>query len=434
MKPLVPALLALGLCAAVLPARAASLLLTNGILHTVSGPSLTNASLLIRDGKIAALGTDLALPADTVIDLGGRQVFPGLVSPTTILGLQEIDSVRATIDTTEVGSFTPDVFSWVAVNPDSELIPVARANGYTHVQPIPLGGLVAGQSSVIQLAGWTIEEMAIRRSAGLHLYWPGFRLDMTPKERFTGRGKWKSPQDQVKERDEKLREIDGFFNEAGAYARAREAGIDAPGFKPVPAWEAMRPVLRGEVPLFIHADEAQQIESAVGWAMKRRLKMVLAGGRDAWRVAGLLADNRIPVAYEHVFTQPVRDTDAYDTHFSAPAVLARAGVKVSFTDGTDRFGASNIRNVPYAAAQAVAFGLPRDEAIKGLTLHPAELLGLADRLGSLETGKDATFFAADGDILDLRANVVRMWIGGREVSLESRHTRLYERYRSRPKP
>jgi imidazolonepropionase-like amidohydrolase len=415
-------------------ANAASLLLTNGILHTVSGASMTNASLLVRDGKIAAIGTNLAQAADTTINLGGKQVFPGLISPTTILGLQEIDSVRATRDTTEVGAFTPDVFSWVAVNPDSELIPVARANGYTHVQPVPLGGLIAGQSAVVQLAGWTIEDMAIRRAAGLHVYWPSFHLDLTPKERFTGRGKWKPLKDQVKEREERLKQLDDFFTEAQAYAKAREADADKAGFKPVPAWDAMLPVLRGEVSLFIHADELQQIESAVAWAMKRRMKMVLAGGRDAWRVAALLGDNKIPVAYEHVFTQPVRDTDAYDTQFAAPAVLARAGVKVSFTDGSERFGASNVRNVPYAAAQAVAFGLPHNEAIKGLTLYPAEMLGVSDRLGSLEAGKDATFFVADGDILDLRANLVRMWIGGREVSLESRHTRLYERYRSRPRP
>lgn len=434
MTTLSRVLLPLIVCLLGFSARAESLLLSNATLHTVSGPVLTNASLLVRDGKIAAIGSSLAESADTTLDLGGQHVFPGLISPTTILGLQEIDSVRATRDTTEVGAFTPDVFSWVAVNPDSELIPVARANGYTHAQPIPLGGLVAGQSAVVQLAGWTIEDMTIRKSAGLHVYWPSFALDTTPKERAANKKKWKSLKDQVKVRAEKLKEIDDFFTEAEAYARARKANADQPDFKPVPAWEAMLPVLRGDIPVFLHADEIHQIESAVQWGVKRKLKLVLAGGRDAWRVAGLLAGNKIPVAYEHVFTQPERDIDPYDVQFAAAGILAAAGVKVSFTDGTDRFGASNIRNVPYAAAQAVAFGLPHDEAIKGLTLYPAEMLGISDRLGSLEVGKDATFFVADGDILDLRANVLRLWIEGREVSLESRHTRLYDRYRHRPKP
>jgi len=414
--------------------HAASLLFTGGTLHTVSGPTLTNASLLVRDGKIAAVGAGAVGPADETIALAGQHLFPGLVSPFTSLGLQEIDAVRATVDTTEVGGYTPDVFSWVAVNPDSELIPVARANGYTHVQPIPLGGVVSGHSCVIQLTGWTSEDMAVKRAAALHVFWPSFALNTTPRNQAANPERWKSIEDQVKERDQRLKELDDFFTEAEAYAKARAAAKDTNAFKSIPAWEAMLPALAGEVPLFLHADEVRQIRSAVEWATRRKLRAVLAGGRDAWRVADLLATNRIAVAFDHVFTQPERDIDPYDVHFAAPARLTKAGVAVAFTDGVSRFGASNVRNVPYAAAQAVAFGLPRDEAIRGLTLHPARMLGLDNRLGSLEPGKDATFFVADGDILDLRANVRRMWIAGQEVSLESRHTRLYDKYRQRPKP
>lgn len=413
---------------------AASLLLTGGIVHTVSGPTLTNASLLVRDGKIAAVAPNITEAADQTIDLKGQHVFPGLIAPMTVLGLQEIDGVRATRDTTESGEFHPDVLSWVSVNPDSELLPVARANGYTHAQPIPLGGLVSGQSAVIALAGWTIEDLAVRRSAALHVFWPSFALDTTPKDQAANPGSWKSVEEQTKARDKKLRELDEFFNEAEAYAKAKAAAKDTNAFKPVPAWEAMLPVVRGELPLNVHADEVRQIRSAVEWVARRKLKAALAGGRDAWRVADLLATNRIPVLFEHVFTQPARDTDPYDVHYAAPAILARAGVRVSFTDGTDRFGASNVRNVPYAAAQAMAFGLPREEAWRGLTLYPAQALGVADRLGSLDPGKEASLFVADGDILDLRTQVRRMWIAGREISLESRHTRLYEKYRNRPRP
>jgi len=202
----------------------------------------------------------------------------------------------------------------------------------------------------------------------------------------------------------------------------------------VPAWDAMLPFVSGRIPLIIHAQELRQIKSAVNWAVAHKYQMILAGGRDAWMAAGLLATNHIPVIYDNVFTQPSRDTDAYDVQFKAPAVLHQAGVRVIFSEGLDNSGAYNARNLPYSAAQAAAFGLPQDEALKGITLYPAQILGAADRLGSIEKGREASLFVADGDILDLRSNVKRMWIAGQEVSLESRHTRLYEKYRNRPLP
>jgi imidazolonepropionase-like amidohydrolase len=412
----------------------AAILFTGATLHTASGPVLTNTPLLIRDGKIAAIGELATGPADETIELRGQHIFPGLIAPTAILGLQEIDAIRATRDTTEAGDYHPEVYSWMAVNPDSELIPVARANGYTHVEPIPLGGVVSGHSSVIALTGWTIEDLVVKRAAALHVVWPSFVFDTTPKARAPSPEKWKSLEEQVKDRDKKLKELDDFFTEAEAYAKAKSATKDTNLFHSVPAWEAMLPALRGEVPLFLHASEVRQIKSAIEWATRRKYRAVLAGGRDAWRVAELLATNHIPVVYEHVFTQPPRDTDAYDVQFVAPVVLTKAGVKVAFSAGAEGFAASTIRNIPYQAAQAMAFGLPREEALRGLTLYPAQLLGVAAQLGSLEVGKDATFFVADGDILDLRTHVLRLWIGGKEVSLENRHTRLYEKYRGRPKP
>lgn len=411
--------------------HAETLLLKNGIIVTVSGQTWTNGAVAIRDGRIQAVGSSVPEQADKVIDLKGAKVFPGLIAPTTVLGLLEIDALRATRDTTEVGDFTPDVSAWIAVNPDSELIPVARANGFTHAQAIPTGGVVSGVSGVIQLDGWTIEDLAMKKAAALHVRWPAFALNTTPKELAANKDSWKSIEDQVRDRDRKLREIDTFFDEATAYSEAKKAAGSG-AFRIVPSWEAMLPFVRNELPLWIHADEARQIRAAANWIARRKYRAVIAGGLDAWREAALLATNGIAVAYEHVFTQPVRDTDGYDTQFSAPAVLAKAGVTVAFSEGTDRFGASNIRNVPYAAAQARAFGLPYEEAIRGLTLYPARILGVADRIGSIEPGKDATLIAVDGDILDLRVNVKRMWIRGKEVGLESRHTRLYEKYRNRP--
>jgi imidazolonepropionase-like amidohydrolase len=426
-------LVAVALLAGTEGTSAASLLLTAATIHTVSGPTLTNASLLVRDGVIAAVGGKIGETADQVIDLHGQHVFPGLIAPSTVLGLLEIDAVKATRDVAEVGDYTPDVYAWIAVNPDSEHIPVTRANGYTHAEVIPTGGIVSGHSGVIRLAGWTIEDLAIKRAAALRVDWPSFALDTTPKDRAPNKDKWKSIEDQVKERDKKLKEIDDFFTEAEAYSKLKNASKDAPGFKAIPAWEAMLPSVKGELPVIIQAAEFRQIKSAVEWGVRRKYRIAIAGARDAWRLAPLLATNHVDVAYEGVFDQPARDIDSYDVHYSAPAVLAKAGVKVSFTEGVQHFGASSIRNIPYDAAQAVAFGLPREEAWRGLTLYPAQMLGVADKLGSIEVGKEASIFVADGDILDIRSRVTRMWIAGREVSLESRHTRLYEKYRNRPK-
>ncbi|MCX6860846.1 MAG: amidohydrolase family protein [Verrucomicrobia bacterium] len=420
--------LSLGLAAAVLSAQASSLLLKDGWIFTASGPVLTNASVLIRDGRIEKVGAGLTDKADTVVELGGQRVFPGLIAPTTVLGLLEIDALRATRDTTEVGEYSADVSAWIAVNPDSELIPVARANGYTHAHVVPSGGTVSGFSGLIQLDGWTIEDLTVEKAVALHLRWPGFGLDTTPRP--PGKDSGPSLEDQVRDRDRKLREIDSFFTEAAAYSEAKKVAKE--GFKTVPAWEAMLPIVRKERPLWIHVNEARGIRSAAEWSVRRGFKAVIAGGRDAWREAAYLAEHRIPVAYEHVFTQPVRDTDPYDVHYSAPAVLSKAGVLLAFSEGTEQFGASNIRNIPYSAAQARAFGLPYEDAVRGLTLNAAKMLGVSDRLGSIEPGKEATLFIADGDVLDLKAQVKRMWIRGREVDLSSRHTRLYEKYRKRP--
>lgn len=413
---------------------AESILFTGAIVHTVSGETLSPGQLLMKDGKIAAIGTNLQAGGAKKTDLKGLHLFPGLIAATSSLGLTEISAVRATQDTTEVGAYAPDVKSWLAVNPDSELLPVARANGITHFLAVPMGGIITGQSGLIAMRGWTSEEMAVQRPVALHLFWPGMSLDTTPKELMKDKSKWKSFEDQAEERQKKLKEIDDFFEDARAYAKAKQAANDGEAdFNKVPAWEAMLPFLRGEIPLMIHADELRQIKACVNWAVAHQYKMILAGGRDAWRAVDLIAAKQIPVIYESTFDQPARDSDPYDVHFTAPALLQRAGVKVIFAPGLGGMTAAHARNLPYAAAQAVAFGLPEAEALKGLTLYPAQVLGVADRLGSLEAGKEATFFAADGNILDIRASVKRMWIAGEEVSLESRHTRLYEKYKHRPK-
>jgi imidazolonepropionase-like amidohydrolase len=419
--------------------HAETLLLTGATVHTVSGETLRPGQVLIENGKISAVGTNVEWRVNQArdypkVDLRGLHLYPGMIALNTDLGLVEIDAVRATRDDRESGDDfgRADVRSWLAVNPDSEMLPVARANGVSHFEPVPLGGVVSGQSGLVALDGWTAEQMAIKKPIAMHVFWPSMDLDTTPRERMRDRTKAKSLDDQAKERREKFKALDEFFAEARAYAKARDAaknGAPDPGKNP--PWEAMLPVVRGELPLTIHAEEARQIRAALKWAETNHFKVALAGARDSWKVADLLATNKVPVIYDNVFTQPSRDSDAYDVHFTAPEVLRKAGVKVVFATGTS--SESLVKNLPYHAAQAVAFGFPADEALRGITLYPAQVAGVADRLGSIEAGKDATLFVCDGDILDIRSNVKRMWIAGKEVSLESRHTRLYEKYKNRPK-
>jgi imidazolonepropionase-like amidohydrolase len=430
-------LLALGLGSSTPTALAESLLLTGATVHTVSGETYAPGQVLIQDGKIAAVGKIVSGGGAATLDLTGQHLYPGIIALNTVLGLMEIEAVRATLDTTEVGDdFTPDVESWIAVNPDSELIPVTRANGITAFEPVPEGHIISGQSALVATTGWTTEQMAIRKPIALHLFWPVMELDTTPREKAVDKSRWKSLEDQAKERRTRLRAIQDFFEEAKAYAKAKDAAAKGQATAPeqIPAWEAMLPYVRGERPIAVHADEVRQIRAAANWAETNHWRIILAGGRDAWMAASLLAANKIPVIYDHMYTLPTRDTASYDVQFRAPDILHRAGVQVTFSLGSSSFDAPLIRNVPYSAAQAVAFGLPEAEALKGLTLYPAQLAGVADRLGSIEPGKEATLFAADGDILDIRANVKRMWIAGKEVSLETRHTRLYEKYKNRPRP
>jgi imidazolonepropionase-like amidohydrolase len=412
-------------------ATAETLLLTGVTVHTVSGETIPAGQVLITDGKISAVGKTVSANGAKPVDLNGLHLYPGMIALNTELGLVEIGAVRATRDFSEVGEFTPEVQSWLAVSPDSELLPVARANGVAYCEPAPQGGVVAGHSGLVALDGWTTEQRTVKQSIALHVYWPSAALDTTPRERARNRERWKSLDDQDKARREEIKALDDFFQEARAYAKARDAAKDSSAFLKIPSWEAMLPVIRGEVPITVHADDARQIRAAVNWAATNQFKIILAEARDAWQVAGLLASNNVPVIYNHVFTQPPRDSDAYDVQFAAPGVLRQAGVKVAMSLSSYR--ASLVKNLPYEAAQAAAFGLPADEALKTITLYPAQIAGVTDRLGSIEAGKDATLVVTDGDILDIRTNVKRMWIAGKEVSLDSRHTRLYEKYKSRPK-
>ena len=399
------------------------IVLSNATIHPVSGPAIEKGSLLVDGGKIKALGKDVSPPAGAeVIDLAGKHVYPGLFDPLTDLGLVEINSIRATIDGTEVGQLNPNARTIVAVNPDSEIIPVTRSNGILLALAAPYGGLMSGRSAVIQLDGWTWEDMALKPDAALHIQWP----QVAGGGGRRGRGGEESAPAGVSQAVETLQRA---LADARAYGAARKAD---PNFPHDARWESLQDVLSGKLPVVIHADELRQITSAVAFAQREKLKLVIAGGYDAPQCSALLKKYDVPVIVGGIYRLPRRRSDSYDASYAVPADLHKAGVRFCIS-ARGRFGASHVRNVPYHAATAIGFGLPADEALKAITLYPAQILGVADRVGSLEVGKDATLFVSDGDPLDTPTQISAAWIAGRKVDLDDRHKRLYEKYQEKYK-
>lgn len=407
------------------------LAIVGATVYPVSGPPITDGTVLVKDGKIAAVGrtADLAVPVEADrVDAGGLNLYPAFINANTVLGLVEIGSVRGTVDIAEVGSLNPNARAEVAVNPSSELLPVTRANGVLLALTAPRGGLIAGTSALIALDGWTWEEMTVKAPVAMHVQWPAMRIDRGPKA--------KKEEEQFEAREKLIREIRDAFAAAAAYWRGRRAE----GTRGIPrhdedvAWAAMRPVVDREIPVVVEADDLAQIRAALDWTESEGLRMILAGGADAWRVATELSRRRIPVILQPVNRLPERAYEPYDTPYVTAAKLEEAGVLVLFSTGTEGFGAANARNLPYEAAKAVSFGMPREAAIRSLTLTAAEVFGVAERLGSIDPGKDATLILVEGDPLEIDSQVRRAWNAGRELDLGNRHQRLYEKYQARPRP
>lgn len=417
----------LGLLLAAPGLAAEPVALEGATVHLGTGESLEGHTVLIEGRKIVAVGRSLQLPPGCQrIDLRGQHLFPGLIDMDSVLGLVEVSSVRGTVDVDEVGQLNPNLRSEQAVNPDSELIPVARTGGVLLALTSARSGLVPGCSALIQLDGWTYEEMTVRAPAFLHVRWPSMRLDRTR------RGE-RGPEKQLEEREEQLRALDEMLAGARAYWRARQA----PGSgRPTPAdvqWEALRGVVEGLVPVALHAEGLAEIEAALRWTEAEGLRPVLVGGADAWRIAPELARRDVPVILGPAHELPRRAWEPIDTPFESAGKLHAAGVRIAFGMGGDGFAAANARNLRLEAAQCVAHGLPVPAAERALTLGAAEIAGVADRLGSLGEGKEATLFACDGDLFEPGTRVTRAWIAGREVSLVDKQLRLFDRYRARPR-
>ena len=397
-------------------------------IHPVSGPDVAGGTIVVRDGKIASVSAGAAPePGAPVVDGKGKHVYPSLFPPMTVLGLEEIDAVRATLDKQELGGINPAARADVAINYDSELLPVARSGGVLVAGVTPIGGIIAGTAVATKLDGWTREDATLKAPAAITIYWPDLRINRSPDASRTVKK-------QEKTRDEALERLKEAFRDARAYGKARAAektaGVPRHDFDP--RLDALLPAIDGAIPVVVHAQRLAQIRDAIKWASEEKLRVVIWGGADAWRMADELAKAGVPVILESPLVLPVREDDPYDAQFADAGVLDRAGVRVAFNDGGD--DASNVRNFPQLAAMAVAYGYPREKALASLTLEPARILGVDGRIGSLEPGKDATLILTDGDILDLRTRVVGAYIDGRALDLSDRQKRLYERYRNRPKP
>jgi imidazolonepropionase-like amidohydrolase len=411
-----------------LAARGAAVSIVHATVHTVGGGTIADGTVSFRAGRIVEVGPGLLpLPGATVVDASGKHVYPGLIDADTSVGLVEIGSVAGSVDLAEIGEINPQIDTAISVNPDSEVIPVTRANGLTHVLAAPEGGLISGMSTLIRLDGWTWEDLAAARTVALHVRWPSFRI-----RRSSSSGPpTASEEDQKKQRDEAIERIKRTFEDARAYARAKEA--QERGGKPVdvdPALEAMLPVLDGTIPVIVHASEIRQIRSALTWGIGEKLRLVLDGSDDVWRASDLLRENGVPVILRSVLDLPPREDSPYDEAYRIAATLHEAGVEFCIAGGG---GASNSRNLPYHAAMAAAFGLPREKALEAVTIGPARILGIDRDLGSIEPGKSASLIVTDGDPLEIRTHVLAQWIDGRPVAIDdNKHERLYRRYSARP--
>ena len=414
------------------PPPADWLVIRGATIHTVTGETIVDGTLIVNEGKIEAIvGPDsifTGFPTTTdlndvaTVELDSLHVYPGLIAANTVLGLVEIQAVRATVDVSEPGPINPNTRADIAINPDSENFPVARANGVLLALTTPLtsGSLIAGRSAAIQLDGWTTEDMTLEAPIGMHITLPNLRIP----DAIEGAQRRRI----AEQRDERLALLETSFEQALAYRQAKQTGnlieIDR-------RWEAMIPVFDRVLPVFAHVDELIQIRYALRLADEFEFDLVIVGGADAWRIADVLAERDVPVIVTAVHNPPQRRWENYATPSENPVRLHEAGVRVAIASLGGTFEAPHERNLPYEAAEAVAWGLAPEEALRMITLYPAQILGIDDRVGSLEVGKDATFIVTDGDPLDIRTQVLRAYVQGREIDLSSRHSALDAKYSER---
>ena len=403
------------------------IILKGGILHTVSTDIFEGYDILFSKGKIVRIEKNImASPETDVYDVFGKHIIPGYIAPITRIGLVEIGLVKQTRDFSERGSFNPNVKANVSYNPDSDLIPITRSNGVLVVNSVPAGGRISGQSSVMMLDGWTWEQATLKHPSGLHINWPSMRINY-------GANVKKSEKQQKEEIQKSIRDLDHMVRDVRAYfqrikQRSRIAGERQ---KSDLRLESMIPFVVEKKKIFIHADEARQIKSAVEWAKKNDLKIIIVGGSDSWRLTDLLVKNNIPVVIDQVEKIPTRRFEPIHLPYKLPFLLKQAGVQFCLNTIIGYPHDGNIRNLPNEAMRAAAYGLSKSEALRSITLSTAEILGVDDMIGSLDIGKDATFFISETPPMEMNPKILMAFIQGKEVDLNNHQKMLYKKYQEK---
>ena len=423
--------------------EARAVVLQNAIVPTMDRGTLIGGTVWFQDGILRAVlspGEKLKLPDGTEalwIDATQKHIYPGLIAAHSQLGLIEVGAVRQTVDTDELNDQSPEAIARTAFNPDSAAIPVTRTNGVLVACVFPIGGELPGRASVMQLDGWTNADMTVLGEAGVVVDWPALPDPISRRGRnlrrqgppglpgaalVTAAGDDRDPEAAVKKERQRL---DETFARAKNWHEQKASDANTP---PDLQAQALGAALRGERPVFVLADDLEEIESALSWTQSRSLRTVLVGGRDALLCIELLRERDVPVILTGVHKLPARDDGDYDTAFALPAQLAAHGIRFCIATGEEF---AHERNLPYHAATAAAFGLDRERAMAAITRDAADILGVGDKLGTLTVGKQATLLVTDGNPLDLTTKVERAWIGGREVDLRNKQTELAKKYRQK---
>ena len=409
------------------PKQKKPIAIVGATIHPVSGPEIANGTILFDKGKIVALGANVVIPAGVDrIDAAGKQVYPGLISAFSNLGLVEIPlGAPGTEDMAEAGFINPNARVEVAVQPESELIPVARSYGFTVAGVTPFGGMIAGTSAAVMLDGWTWEDMLLKSGLGLMVHWPEV-VYTPPRNPFSTQTK----DDWMKNRDTQLKNLRDAFAQARAYwvAKKSESQKSIPYHDADKRWDAMVQVFEGKTPVWVVANDVAQIQAAVTWAEQENVKLVILGGQDAWRVADQLKAKNIPVIITGTLAGPAYRWEPYSEAFELPKKLKAAGVQFCVAGIYAEDNAAYTRHVRHHAAIAAAYGLPKDDALKSITLYAAQVLGIAENVGSLEPGKDATLIVTNGDPLELETTVEQVFIQGKKCDMRDKQKQLLEKY------
>jgi len=401
--------------------------LINAEIHTVSNGVIRQGTVLINGKNIEFVGTNAKITDEyQVIDCSGKRIYPGFIDSFTYLGLVEISAVPVTVDNAEVGNYNPQMRAFTSINPTAAAIPVTRVSGVTTVIAAPTSGRISGKSTLINLYGYSPDSMAVAANSALHLTWPSLAGGGFGGGGGGFGGQQRTPE-QIREAFElNLREIQEYFDRAIFYDQMMDAYEASPAGKVRPdkdqQMDAMREVVDGKIPVVITVNNERDILEALKWIEKNKnFKFALASVAEGWRVADQIAKAGVPVLVGPMLRTPTRGYDNYQRPYQNAGLLAKAGVKIAIMSGDTE----NVRNLIYNAGYAATYGLGVEDAVKAITLNPAEIFGVADKVGSIQEGKMANLFIADGDPFELTTTVEQVFISGHKIPMVSRQNQLY---------